>query len=79
MIRIFSKERVKLTSDIPTYIVKWTTYKYKFSDYTHPYVKEHYQAFTNYDEAIAFKNALNDAMDLLKITSLPQATISKQE
>jgi hypothetical protein len=79
MIRIFGKERKELYSDIDTWIVKWTTYKYKFSDYTHPEVKQCYKAFINKDEANEYANALNDSMKLLCITALPDAKVYKQE
>jgi hypothetical protein len=79
MIRIFGKERKELHSDINTWIVKWVTYEYKFSDYTHPYVKECYKAFTNRDEADEYAKALNDSMTLLCITALPKAKVYKQE
>lgn len=79
MFRIFSKERKELTTDVDTWIVKWTTYKSSFSGVRFPNSEECYQAFTNYDEAIEFRDALNDAMRLLHITALPDATVSKQK
>lgn len=79
MIRIFGKERKELRSDIDTWIVKWTTYKYRFSDYTYPEVKQCYKAFTNKDEADEYAKALNDSMKLLCITALPDAMVYKQE
>lgn len=79
MIRIFTKDRKELHSDIDTWIVKWKTYKYKFSDCTHPLVEECYKAFTNKDEAKDYANALNNAMKLIGITSLPNAKVYKQE
>lgn len=79
MIRIFGKERKTLTSDVDTWIVKWKTYEYRFSDCTHPFVKECYKAFTNKDEAQEYATALNDAMKLLCMTALPNATYYKQE
>lgn len=79
MIRIFSKDRKELKTDVDTWIVKWKTYKYKFSDCTHPQVKECYKAFTNKNEAEEYANALNDAMKLLGITALPNAIVYKQE
>lgn len=79
MIRIFGKDRRKLNSDIDTWIVKWTTYKYKFADCTHPYVERCFQAFTDEQEAKAFAKTLNDAMNILGITALPQARVEKQK
>ena len=79
MIRIFTKDRKELHSDIDTWIVKWKTYEYKYSDCTHPYVKECYKAFTNKDEADEYAKALNDSMKLLCMTALPNARVYKQE
>ena len=79
MIRIFTKNRKELHSDIDTWIVKWKTYEYKYSDCTHPYVKECYKAFTNKDEADEYAKALNDSMKLLCMTALPNARVYKQE
>ena len=79
MIRIFGKERKELHSDVDTWIVKWTTYEYKFSDCTHPYVKECYKAFTNKDEANEYAKALNDSMKLICITALPNAKVYQQK
>ena len=79
MIRIFSKERKELCSDIDTWIVQWTTYEYKYSDCTYPFVKKCYKAFTNKDEANEYAKALNDSMKLLCITALPKAQVYKQE
>ena len=53
MIKIFSKNRQTLNSDIETYIVKFKTYKSGFS-VEYPTVKEVYQAFTNKDVIFAF-------------------------
>lgn len=79
MIRIFGKDRRELNSDIDTWIVKWTTYKYRFSDCTHPNVAICFQAFTNEQEAQAFAQTLNDAMSILGITALPKAIVERQE
>lgn len=79
MIRIFTKDRKELHSDIDTWIVKWITYEYRFSDYTHPIVKECYKAFTDKDEAKDYADALNNAMKLIGITALPNAKVYKQE
>lgn len=80
MIRIFSKERKELHSDIDTWIVKWTAYKSDFlSSIKYPKVVECHKAFTNKDEAREYAKALNDAMKLVGITSLPDAEVYKQE
>lgn len=79
MIRIFSKSRKELHSDIDTWIVKWATYKHAFSGVKYPHVEECYKAFTNRDEAFEFAAALNDAMKILGITSLPNADVYKQQ
>lgn len=78
MIRIFSKNRKELHSDVDTWIVKWTTYKQAiFSEY--PKVELCYKAFTNKIDAYEYAKALNDAMKLVGITSLPNAEVYKQE
>lgn len=79
MFSIFSRDRKQLTSDIDTWIVKWKTYKYRFSDGNHPDVKECYKAFTDKGEAYEYAQALNDAMKLLGMTALPEAVVYKQE
>ena len=79
MIRIFSKHRKELHSDIDTWIVEWKTYEYKFADCTHPYVKECFKAFTDQNEAEEYSKALNDAMKLVGITALPNAKVYKQK
>lgn len=66
MIRIFSKDRKELHSDIDTWIVKWTTYKCEFlSSIQYPKVVECHKAFTNKDEAREYAKTLNDAMKLI--------------
>ena len=79
MFSIFSKDRKQLTSDIDTWVVKWKTYKSKFSSVEYADVKECYKAFTDKGEAYEYAKALNDAMKLLGITSLPEAVVYKQE
>ena len=80
MIRIFSKDRKELHSDIDTWIVKWTTYKSDFlSSIQYPKVVECHKAFTNKDEAHEYAKALNDAIKLVGITSLPDAEVYKQK
>ena len=80
MIRIFSKEGKELKTDVDTWIVKWTTYKSEFlSSIQYPKVKECYKAFTDRKEAEEYTEALNSAMKLLGITSLPEAIFYKQE
>ena len=79
MIRIFSKDRKTLNSDIDTWIVKWNTYTGGYDGGRYPDIKECYKAFTDETEAYEYKKALNDAMKLLGITSLPTATVYKQE
>ncbi len=79
MIKIFSKDRKELKTDVDTWIVKWTTYKSEFlSSIQYPKVKECYKAFTDKNEAEEYASALNDAMKLLGITSLPNAEVYKQ-
>lgn len=80
MIRIFSKDRKELHSDVDTWIVKWTTYKDNFlSNIKYPKVEECYKVFTNKDEAYEYAKVLNDAMHLIGITSLPNAVVYKQK
>lgn len=80
MIRIFSKDRKELKTDVDTWIVKWTTYKRDcLSSIRYPNVKECYKAFTDKKEAEEYASALNDAMKLLGIDALPNANVHKQE
>lgn len=79
MIRIFSKDRKELHSDIDTWVVKWTTYKASWSGIKYPKVKECYKAFTDKDEANEYAAALNDAMKLVGITALDEAKVYKQK
>ena len=79
MIKIFTRKTKELTTDIDTWIVVWKTYKCHFSDGSYPYVEQCYQAFTNKEEAEEYAEALNKAMQLLQITSLPDAIVKKQE
>ena len=79
MIRIFSKDRKELHSDIDTWIVKWKTYKSSFTGIDYPKVKECYKAFTNKEEAYEYKKAWNDAMKLVGLDALPYAEVYKQE
>lgn len=78
MIRIFSKERKELHSDVDTWIVKWKTYKHGIA-IQYPNVQECYKAFTNKDEAWEYAEAINNAMILVGITALPEAKVYKQE
>lgn len=79
MIRIFSKDRKELHSDVDTWVVKWVTYKYKYSSYECPFVEKCFKAFTDKNEADEFASALNDAMKLIGITALPKAEVYKQK
>ena len=79
MIRIFSKDRKELHSDVDTWIVKWKTYKSKGIGVEYPKVEECYKAFTDKNEADEYASALNDAMKLVGITSLLKASVYKQE
>ena len=78
MIRIFSKDRKELHSDLDTWIVEWKTYTHGVA-IQFPDVKKCYQVFSNKDEACEYASALNDAMKLVGITSLPKAKVYKQE
>ena len=79
MIKIFTKNRKELHSDVDTWIVKWITYKESITGVRYPTVKECYKAFTSKDEANEYASALNDAMKLVGITALPKAKVYKQE
>lgn len=79
MIKIFTRKTKTLTSNVDTWIVIWETYKYQFSDCSHPHVQKCYQAFTNKQEAEEYAEALNKAMKLLQMTALPDAVVKKQE
>ena len=78
MIRIFSKDRKELNSDVDTWIVKWTTYKDSW-DVKYPKVEECYKVFTDKNEADEYAKALNSAMHLVGITALPSAKVYKQQ
>lgn len=80
MIRIFSKERKELKTDIDTWIVKWKTYEADFlGGIKYPKVKECYKAFTSKNEAEEYAITLNNAMKLVGITALPNAEVYKQD
>lgn len=79
MIRIFSKDRTELHSNIDTWIVKWTTYKCSWSGVKFPNIEECHQAFTDKNEADEYAKTLNDAMKLIGISALPNAIVYKQE
>ena len=66
MIRIFSKDRKELHSDIDTWIVTWKTYKSSYSGIRYPNVKECYKAFTDKHEAEEYANALKSKLIKLK-------------
>ena len=78
MIRIFGKGRTTLTTDIDTWIVRWSTYKASFVGVKYPNVEECYKAFTDKNEAQEYAKTLNDAMKLIGITALPKAEVYKQ-
>ena len=78
MIRIFSKDRKELHNDVDTWIVKWKIYK-KGISIEYPNVQECYKAFTDKNEAWEYAEAINNAMILIGITSLPKAEVYKQE
>lgn len=78
MIRIFSKQRKELKSDIDTWVVEYTTYK-RGTSVRFPEVKKCFQAFTNKEEAIEYKESLMDAIKLLGITSLPEPELYLQK
>lgn len=79
MIRIFTKDRKELHSDIDTWIVQWTTYKSSFTGIKYPNIEECYKAFTDKEEANEYADALNNAMKLVGITALPKAEVYKQK
>lgn len=78
MIRIFGKDRKELHSDVDTWVVKWKTYRNGCA-VQYPNVEECYKAFTDKNEANEYADALNDAMKLVGVTSLPKAKVYKQE
>lgn len=79
MIKIFTRKTKQLTSDTDTWIVKWQTYKSCGLGSAYPKVEQCYQAFTSRDEAEEYAEALNKAMKLLQMTSLPDAVVKKQK
>lgn len=78
MIKIFTKQKQQLTSDVDVWIVEYQTYK-KDVIVSLPEVKTCFQAFTNRNEAKEYERRLNDALKLLGITSLPQPKMYMQE
>ena len=78
MIKIFTKHKQELKSDIDTWIVKYTTYKNSWN-IRYPDIEECYQAFTNKDEAKEYVARLKDAIKVLGITALPEPKMYKQE
>lgn len=78
MIKIFSKNRQILNSDIETYIVKFKTYKARLN-IEYPTVKEVYRAFTDKDEAYEYAKRLKESIKMLGITSLPEPIVYKEE
>ena len=79
MLRVFSKQRKELHSDVDTWIVNWKTYVSSFAGVRYPNVEECYKAFTNKEEAEEYRDALNDAMRLVGVTALPNAKMYKQQ
>ena len=55
------------------------TYESSFAGIKYPNVKECYKAFVDKNEADEYADALNNAMKLVGITSLPKAQIYKQK
>ena len=82
--KLFLKTHTEATQEIEaieTYVVEWVYFERTYGgdirvdDYVR--AKPKYQAFTNYDNAVKFKNQINDAYKLLGIKS--QAELYKQE
>ena len=78
MLKIFSKQTKELNSNLDVWIVEWKTYKSKYFDCTLGNIVPKYQPFTNYDEALEYKESLEKAIKLLGVT-LPQVRLYKQE
>lgn len=78
MLKIFSKKNKELISDVDIWIVEWKTYKSKYFDCTLGDIVPKYQPFTNYDEALEYKEALEKAIKLLGVT-LPSVRLYKQD
>lgn len=79
MIRIFTKQKQELKSDIDTWIVEYLTYKNSYIDVKYPRVEKCYQAFTDKKEAEEYRARLKDALNILGITSLPSPKMYLQE
>ena len=79
MIRIFTKQKQELTSDIDTWIVEYKTYKNSYIDVKYPRVETCYQAFTDKTEAEEYVKRLKDALKVLGITSLPSPKMYLQD
>lgn len=78
MIKIFSKQNKELVSDVDIWIVKWEVYVSNWGDCTLGKIIPKYQPFTNYDEALEYKEALEKAIKLLGVT-LPPVRLYKQD
>ena len=78
MIKTFSKEVKNLNSAIDVWVVEWKTYKSNYFDCTLGSIIPKYQPFTNYEEALEYKESLEKAIKLLGIT-LPSVKLYKQE
>lgn len=80
MIRIFSKGRTTLKSDVDAWVVEWYTYKAGVVNRAeYPNVKKCYQVFTDKNEATEYADVLKDAIKLLGITSLPKVKVYKYD
>ena len=78
MIKIFSKQNKELNSDLDIWVVEWETYVSKWSDCTLGKIVPKYQPFTDYNEALEYKEDLKKAIKLLGVT-LPSVRLYKQD
>lgn len=75
MINIFKKGTKQLKTDITTYVVSWWRRYGKFSDDE----EKCYQAFTDFEEAVEFKNNIERANAFIGNTYHAKATITQQK
>lgn len=64
---------------VETWIVRWNSWNCKWKDYHLAEKKQECQAFTNHDDALKFKEALENAYKLTKRNAGNEILVEKQE